>query len=127
MKYQDLKIRDAVRVGVIGTAGILVALGGLIWPDATRGLVEPLPLSRNGDEYMTWLIVASTMGVLCWIVVAQYLLRSPADDARVVAKLKAQNKPLPKKFDPTLLDADDPEFGTPTWRYAIARWRSARR
>ncbi len=127
MKYQDLKIRDAARVAIIAAVCTVTLAGGVAWPGAMRRIVEPLHLSRHGDSYEILVAVAAIMGVVSWIVVAQYLLLSPADDARVVARKVSQNKPLPAKFDPALLDPNDPDFGTPTWRYAYARWRSARK
>ncbi|WP_299543348.1 hypothetical protein [Phenylobacterium sp.] len=127
MKYQDLKIRDATRVAMVAAVCTLAMAGSIAWPDATRRIVEPLHLSRHGNTYEVLLAVAAIMALLSWVIVAQYLLRSPSDDARVVAQKVSQNKPLPEKFDPMLLDSNDPDFGTPTWRYAYIRWRRARR
>ena len=127
MKYQDLRIRDAKRVAMIATGCMLVMAGSIAWPDATRRIVEPLHIFKHGNSYEFLLSVSAFMALLSWVVVARYLLTSPADDARVVAKKISQNKPLPEKFDPALLDSNDPDFGTPTWRYAYARWSRSRK
>lgn len=127
MKYQDLKIRDATRIGVMGAVFSLAAVGGLVWPGPARQLIEPLlSFFGRGGDYGIWLAVFWIMSLLCWVIVAQYLISSPADNARTVARRVARNQPLPEKFDPSLLDPDDPDFSTPTWRYALARWRRAR-
>lgn len=67
--------------------------------------------------------VTALMALICWWFVAKYLFSSPADDARMVTARIAQGKPLPAKFNASLLDANDPAFSVPTWRYALSRWR----
>jgi hypothetical protein len=116
LKYQDLKIRDAGRLGLFG-AGLAVAVIVCV---GMRASVEPL----LGRRY--WSIVGA-MAVMCPILMAVavwYLVSSPEQDAKFLswAGRTFGAKPGPK-FDPTLLDPADPDYRVATYRYWMRRLR----
>jgi hypothetical protein len=116
MKYQDLKIRDMLRVLALG---ILFAFGFLVLI-LNRVRTEPLlngidvPRAHHSFYWVT-LSVLGTMAAACIVVAAQYLLTSPEQNARYILKAKAN---LP----PSLLETDNPYYGLPTWKYISARF-----
>lgn len=126
MRYQDLRVRDAGRVALIASVCTLGAVVSLVFPDSTSRLVEPLPLSRHGNDYWIFLGVTAVMALVCWYIVFIYLFTSPAYDAGIFAKRVAQGKSMPAKFNPALLDATDPAYSVVTWRYALSKWNNRR-
>lgn len=126
MKYQDLRVRDAGRIALMAGFFTGATVVSFVFPAATARLGESLGLSRQGSDYWMFVSLVAIMGSICWLMVIKYLVSSPADDARTFAALVAKGKPPPTKFNPALLDATDPSFSIPTWRYAYLRWRRGR-
>ena len=115
MKYQDLKIRDAGRLAMIGLA-VAAAIAVLV---GARGAVEPL----LGRRYVSTLWGLIVLLPLMWGVAAVYLFTSPAQDARFLAWAQKRGHKPSAKFDPSLLDPSDPDYQVMTLSYILARRR----
>ena len=111
---------------MIASVCTTVAIISIVFPDATSRFVEPLPLSKHGNDYWIFLGMTAVMALVCWYIVCKYLFTSPAHDARIFATRVAQGKPMPAKFNPALLDATDPAYSIVTWRYALSKWNYKR-
>jgi len=118
MRYQDLKIRDAGRLGLIGV-GLAVAIIICI---GARASVEPM----MGRRYWSTVGAMAFMCPLILSVAAWYLISSPEQDAKFLkwAERNLRQKPGPK-FDPTLLDLADPNYNVSTIRYWMAKRRGS--
>lgn len=115
MKYQDLKIRDAMRLCAIGAVLLAFIVGMLVYKDAVKPLLNALPIYRaHHDEYTILLIVFGVMVPLCFGVSVWYLITTPAQNARSIS---SAGRPLP----PTLSEIDNPYYGVPTWKYILER------
>jgi len=116
MRYQDLKIRDAGRLALMGLGVALFAVVCI----AARATVEPA-LGHRYWGYVAGMIILCPMSLA---VAVWYLGTSPAQNARFIkwAEQNLRQKPGPK-FNPALLDAADPNYDVPTFRY----WMNKRR
>ena len=116
MKYQDLKIRDEGRLGLLGVglaAAVIICIG-------LRASVEPM----MGQRYWPTVGAMAFMCPLVLSVAAWYLISSPEQDAKFLkwAERNLRQKPGPK-FDPTLLDPTDPNYDVSTFSYWMAKLR----
>jgi hypothetical protein len=116
MKYQDLKIRDAGRLGLIGVGlalAVIICIG-------FRATVEPM----MGRRYWSIVGAMAFMCPLVLVVAVWYLISSPEGDAKFLkwAERNLRQKPGPK-FDPTLLDPADPNYSISTLSYWMAKRR----
>ena len=116
MKYQDLKIRDAGRLALIGI-GLALAVTLCVGARATVGPVM-------GRHY--WPVVGALifMGPLVRAMAVWYLISSPEQDARF---LRWAARTLGQKsgatFTPALLDSADPNYRVSTFNYWMAKRR----
>jgi hypothetical protein len=120
MKFQDLKIRDIGRMVAITVGLVLLVVGGL----SVRAKLDPLMHGR-------YLAMLTGLAIVCPMVLAMsvyYLFSTPEQNARFIkwAERHRGRRP-PPDFDWTLLDASDPNYKVPTFRYLIAKWARAKR
>lgn len=113
MRYQDLKIRDMLRLLAIGVICIVVTLWILGFRSGVQSFLEGLPIFHH-NGYNILLFVLPIMAVLTVGVAVQYLVTTPEQNAKYILKAKAN---LP----PTLLDVDNPNYRVPTWKYILQR------
>jgi hypothetical protein len=111
-----LKIRDAGRLALFGVglgAVVIVCIGA-------RAIVEPI----IGRRYWPTVGAIAFMCPLVLAVAVWYLISTPIQDAKFLkwAELNLRQKPGPK-FDPTLLDANDPSYSISTFSYWLAKHR----
>jgi hypothetical protein len=115
MKYQDLKIRDAMRLGGIGVVLLLLIAGMLVFKDAVKPALNAISDYRaHNNEYTILLCTFGLMSPLCFGVSLWYLITTPAQNARSII---SAGRPLP----PTLSESDNPYYGVPTWKYILER------
>ena len=104
MSYQDLKVRDALRLAAIAAACILGA--GLLWGfNGEQAMGIGLAI---GLTVFLSLIALSTLAMA-----AHYMLTTPEQNARQIEKAGVELPPT--------LDAADPDYRTPTWKYLRSR------
>lgn len=113
MKYQDLKIRDMLRLLAISVVCIVVTIGMLGFRSGAQPFLEGLPIFHH-NGYNILLFVLPIMAVLTVGVAIQYLVTTPEQNAKYILKAKAN---LP----PTLSDVDNPNYRVPTWKYILQR------
>ena len=118
MRYQELKIRDATRVAAIGLACAVVA--------GAYFAARPALLPVFGDHFSGYAGGIAAMAPIAWGVCMWYMLSSPEQNFRFLVWAKRNNfqQQRAKNFDWKLLDASDPDYRVPTYKYAIRRWRS---
>ena len=115
MKYQDLKVRDMMRMVAMSAAFIAVVVGMLVFRGAAKPFLDNLPIYKaHHDLYNILLFVFPIMSVVCIAVAIQYLVTTPEQNARYIIKAKAA---LP----PTLSEVDNPFYRVPTWKYILDR------
>jgi hypothetical protein len=104
VRYQDLKVRDALRLGAIAAACVVGA--GLLWG---LGGAPAMGLGPAiGLTVFLALIVLATAGMA-----AHYLATTPEQNAARILKAGVELPPT--------LDAADPDYRTPTWKYLRER------
>lgn len=113
MKYQDLKIRDTLRLLAISVVCIVVTIGMIGFRRVVKPSLEGLPIFHH-DGYLILLFALPIMAVLTVGVAIQYLVTTPEQNAKYILKAKAN---LPA----TLSDVDNPHYRVPTWKYVLQR------
>ena len=115
MKYQDLKVRDAGRLALIGLGSGLAASVCI----AARASLEPI----MSDRFWSTMIGVGIMSPIVLALAIWYLVSSPEQDAKFLRWAERLGyKPGPK-FDPALLDPADPDYAVATFRYWIGKQR----
>lgn len=118
MKYQDLKIRDMMRMVAITVALIVAVVGMLVYRDVAKPLLDNLPIYRaHHNMYNILLIVFPLLAVMCIAVTIQYLVTTPEQNAQYILKAK-------KALPPSLSDVGNPYYRVPTWKYLLQRGKS---
>jgi hypothetical protein len=113
VKYQDLKVRDMLRLLAISVVCIVLTIGMLGCRSGAQPFLEGLPIFHH-NGYKILLFVLPIMAVLTVGVAIQYLVTTPEQNAKYILKAKAN---LP----PTLSDVDNPNYRVPTWKYILQR------
>lgn len=111
--YQDLKVRDTLRLLAIGAACTVITVAIFACRDVAQPFLERVPIMRH-NAFDILLSVLPVMALACLGVSIQYLVTTPEQNARFILKAKAS---LP----PSLSDVDNPDYRTPTWRYVLRR------
>jgi hypothetical protein len=125
LRYHDLKIRDAFRLGWIATGCSIVFLLGLVFRSVVEPIVNRLP-TRGGDAYIALMIALPILAIACAYIAVRYLLTSPAENAEYIDRMVSRGRELPKNFDASLLDPADPDYEVTTLDY-LQRKRASRR
>lgn len=120
MSYQDQKLRAILRLSVITLIFSALLAVSLIYPDRTESLVDSLPLSRSGDNYIVLIGILLTLVPVCWAVLFGLALTSPDQEVRFVRWTKRWRKgAIP--FESIEFDTSDPDYLKPAWRYFLKR------
>ena len=119
--YQDAVIRDVLLHGAIALAFTIMLVICLACSKQAREILEPLPISRSGYDYVMVVATLGVLAVIWWAVPLGMLFTTPEQHDRLASK---QSPALPKRKRPYLWpDVTDPDYRTPVWRY----WLSKRR
>ena len=115
MKYQDLKIRDSLRILILGVLFAAGFLALLLDRTSAEPFFNSIDIPRAHNEfYWIALGVLGLMAAASLGVTAQYLVTTPEQNARYILKTKTN---LP----PSLLETDNSYYSVPTWKYILAR------
>jgi hypothetical protein len=116
MKYQDLKIRDAMRLTAIASVSLAVAAAMLIKKQIAQPWLDHMPIMHH-NAYSTLLITLPILALMCIGVVIQYFVTTPEQNARYIIKA---GRALP----PALSDTGNPYYRISTLNYVFARSKS---
>jgi hypothetical protein len=114
MKYQNLKVRDAGRLAIIGLVGVAVGLLAVSYARAVEAIV-----GRRCQEMLVGLGIGGllSLGGSVW-----YLFTSPEQNARFVERaIQMRAKGAPAELDTSLFDASDPSYRIMTIVYLLRR------
>jgi hypothetical protein len=111
MRYQDMKLRDAAKIAMIGAVIAVAFTVSLCF----RSLFSERFLD---GPYVPLMVAMGISALLAAGGVVWYLGTTPAQNANFLERHKRR---VPENFDWTLLDASNPHFHTPTWQYLRRR------
>jgi hypothetical protein len=120
MRYHEMKIRDAIKLSLIGAAGAAAFLVALIFRSEVELLVNRLPL-RSNEPFVPLMAALAILILLCFGMAVWYLRTSPEQNAEYVNRARSKGRKIPDQFDWKLLDETDPHFRLSTWAYLRKR------
>jgi hypothetical protein len=127
LRYQDLKLRDAGRLGLMAIGCAVALVLGLWFRPAVEPVIAKLHPAYDGRAaYLGCMSALLLVAIVCTCMAVYYLLSSPAQNAKFIERMVSLGSKLPKKFDPSLLDPAEPDYGVTTLTYLRRKW-SARR
>lgn len=112
MRYHEMKLKDAAKMGAIGAVVALVIILALTF----RLLFSQRFLD---GPYVPLLVGLGISVLLAAGGVVWYFATTPAQNAKFLTKHKRR---APENFDWTLLDASHTDYHTTTWQYFRRRW-----
>lgn len=124
MRYQDLKIRDAVRLAAM-SVGSASAIGlSMVFRDTVEPVVNMLPM-RSNEPFLPLIYALAFLAGFSAAAAVYYLWSSPEHNAKFIAWMASKGWRAGEKFDPALLDSSDPDFYVSTWSYLKRRRKSS--
>ena len=120
MNYQDEKLKAIGRLSIMSIVLTVLLIVSLKYPERTLSLIQHLPLSRHGDQYVIWLAVLVITAPICWAVNLGLIFTSPEQEVRF-AKWSKRWRKTPAKFDEIEFDTRDPDYRKVAWRYFLDR------
>ena len=120
MRYQEVKLREARRLGLIALIAGVGFILSLSFRNEVAALAEAVP-SRRGGNYEWLLILLGLFAAIFAAAALGNLLTSPAQDARLLKWAADHGKPVRRKFDQSLLEPDHADWELTTLRYLLRR------
>jgi hypothetical protein len=124
-RYEDVALGDVARIG--GAALVFTLLAGvcLVASGPVTAVVEPLPISRHGHDYIVVLGVLATMAVICWVISLGIFLTSPRQHDSYERWMKRRNRSTTEAVGKPRIRPDpaSAHYEIPIWRYWRLRGR----
>ncbi len=125
MRYQDLKIRDAGRLAAISVGLALIVGLSCAFRQQVEPVVNMLPM-RSREPFLPLLFALGTLAILSAGMAVYYLVSSPAQNASYLARMIQKGQHPGDRFDASLLEPSDPDYGVRTWDYLRRRSKPKR-